>query len=111
MKLPIGNAQAVVAEYFESVILPAASAVGGMAPFAAGMASGLIARRIPQLMEQYSPTLKALGVLDADGKLDIDLLHEEAVKALERGPVIIAGYRADRGDLDKLKSIMEKYGG
>lgn len=55
--------------------------------------------------------MKALGVLDADGKLDIDLLHEEAVKALERGPVIIAGYHADRGDLDKLKSIMEKYGG
>lgn len=53
MKLPIGNAQAVVAEYFESVILPAASAVGGMAPFAAGMAGGLIARRIPQLMEQF----------------------------------------------------------
>nr|DAQ83262.1 MAG TPA: hypothetical protein [Caudoviricetes sp.] len=111
MKLPIGNAQAVVVEYFDSVILPAASAAGGMAPFAAGMAGGLIARRTPQMMEQYAPTLKALGVLDADGKLDIDLLYEEAVKALDKGPVIVAGYRADRGDLDKLKNIMEKYGG
>lgn len=110
MKMPIGNAQAVVAEYFESVILPAASAAGGVAPFVAGMAGGLIARRTPQMIEQYSPILKALGVLDADGRIDIDLLYEEAVKALEKCPVVVAGYRADRSDLDKLKAIMEKYG-
>lgn len=110
MKLPLGNASAVVAEYFESVILPAAAAAGGVAPFVAGMAGGLIARRTPQMLKQYAPTLKALGVLDADGRLDIDLLYEEAVKALEKGPIVVGCYRADRSDLDKLKAIMGKYG-
>ena len=111
MRMPIGNISAVVAEYFESVILPAASAAGGIAPFAAGLTGGLIARRAPQMMEQYAPALRALGVLDAEGKVDIELLHEEACKALEKEPVIVAGYRVDRSDLDKLKTIMEKYGG
>lgn len=109
MKMPIGNAQAVVGEFFESVILPAASAAGGMAPFAAGLAGGLIARRTPQMMEQYAPMLKALGVMDDENRLDIDALYEEACKAMEKGPVVVAGYRADRSDLDKLKGIMERH--
>lgn len=110
MKLPIGQAQAVVAEYFESVVLPAVSAAGGVTPFVFGMAGGLMVRRVPQMLEQYSPMMKELGILDAENRLDIDLLYEEALKSIERTPVIVAGYRADRSDIEKLKSIMEKYG-
>lgn len=111
MKMPIGNAQAVVAEYFESVILPAASKVGGLTPFAVGVAGGLIARRVPQMLEQYAPALKALGVVDEDDRIDIDALYEEASRALEKAPVVVMGYRADKGDLDTLKAIMERHGG
>ena len=103
MKLPLGNLQPVVLEYLESVVLPAASV--------AGMAGGLIARRVPAMAEQYAPALRALGVLDEENRLDIDLLHQEACASLEKHPVVVAGYKPDRGDLDKLKSIMERHGG
>ena len=111
MKMPIGNAQAVVAEYIESVLLPAASAVGGVAPFTVGLAGGLIVRRVPQMMEQYAPTLRALGLLDEENRIDIDLLADEALKAIDRAPVVVAGYRADRSDIEKLKALMERHGG
>lgn len=111
MKMPIGNAQAVVSEFFESVILPAASTAGGMAPFVAGMAGGLITRRTPAMVEEYLPVLKSLGLVDSENKLDIGLLYEEAAKSIDRSPVVVGGYRVDRADIDKLKSIMEKYGG
>ena len=101
----------VIAEYFESVILPAASAAGGIAPFAAGMVEGLVVRQAPAMAAQYTPMLQALGAIDAEGKVDIDLLHEEAAKAIEKSPFVIAGYKPDRGDIDRLKAIMEKYGG
>ena len=67
-------------------------------------------RRVPQMIDQYSPMMKELGILDAENRLDIDILYEEALKSIERTPVIVAGYRADRSDIEKLKSIMEKYG-
>ena len=111
MRMPIGNLPQVIAEYFESVILPAASAAGGVAPFAAGVVEGLVVRQAPAVAAQYTPMLQALGVIDAEGKVDIDLLHEEAAKAIEKSPFVIAGYKPDRGDIDRLKAIMEKYGG
>lgn len=109
MRVPTRNLPAIVAEYFESVILPAASAAGGMAPLAAGIAGGLISRKIPEMVAQHMPALQALGVVDADGKIDIDLLHETARAALEKNPVMIAGYRPDLGDLDKLREIAARH--
>lgn len=111
MKLPIGNLSAVVAEFFSAAVLPAASAAGGAAPFATAFVGGLIARRIPDIAAQYLPQLQALGLADAEGRVDIDLLHGEAVKALEGHPLAVMGYKVDRGDLDRLKAIMEKHGG
>lgn len=109
MRVPIGNLSAIVAEYFESVILPAASAAGGMAPFAIGIAGGLITRKVPDMLEQYRPTLQALGVVDNDNMIDVDLLHCVAKESLEKHPVVIGGYKPDQGDLDKLKDISAKY--
>lgn len=110
MKMPVGNLQAVIAEFADAVLFPAAQRVGGMTPFTVGLAVGLASRQVPQMVEQYLPTLKALGVVDQENMVDIDLLHSEAVKALERNPVVVAGYRPDRGDLDKLREIMMRHG-
>ena len=111
MKTPTGNLPAVVAEFFSSAVLPAASAAGGAAPFATAFIGGLVARRVPDMVAQYLPMLQTLGVVDAEGRIDVDLLYGEAVRALEKNPLTIMGYKPDREDLDKLKAIMEKYGG
>ena len=75
------------------------------------MIEGLIVRQAPAMAAQYLPALQPLGVADAEGKVDIDLLHEGAAKAIEKSPFVVAGYKPDRGDIDRLKAIMEKYGG
>ena len=111
MKMAVGNLPQVVAEYFEAAILPAASRAGGASPFVAGLAGGLIARQAPAMVGQYLPMMQALGIVDAQGNLDIDLLYDEAVKSLAQHPLTIGGYSPNREDLDKIKAIMEKHGG
>ena len=110
MYMPIGNISSVVSEYFESAILPAASRAGGIAPFAAGLVSGIVARRAPEVIQQYIPALRALGIVNAENQVNIDLLYQEACKSLDKNPIIIAGYKPNRDDLDRLKMIMEKHG-
>lgn len=110
MKVPVGNVPQIITEYFETCIFPAAAKLGGATPFLIGMGAGLAARKVPDVVRQYLPLLKSFGVVDEENQVDADLLYEEAVKALEKHPVVICGYRPDRGDLDQLKKIMEKYG-
>ena len=111
MKMPIGNAPQVVGEFFQSVLLPAAQKAGGMTPFLVGFVGGAVSRNATQLLEQCAPLGKALGLIDADNMVDVDLLHDCAVEALEKSPLVVAGYRPDQEDLDKLRDIMSKYGG
>ncbi len=110
MKVPVGNVPQIITEYFETCIFPAAAKLGGATPFLVAMSAGLLTRKAPALIEQYGSLLQSLGLVDSENQVDADLLYEEAVKALEKHPVVICGYRPDRGDLDQLKKIMEKYG-
>ena len=110
MRMPIGNLPQVVLEFTDSVLMPAASAKGGALPFTVGIVAGLAARRAPEMVSQYLPVLKSLGVVDEQNRIDVDLLHEEAAKALSAHPLTVAGYTPDSGDLDKLREIMNRYG-
>ena len=109
MKMPIGNAPAVITEYANSAIIPAAEKKGGLLPFAVGIAAGLVAKQAPAMIERYMSALKALGVVDDGNRLDVDLLRDEALKALEAHPVVIAGYSPDKTDIDALYEIMKRY--
>lgn len=110
MKMPIGNLSAVVVEYAQQVLIPAAEQAGGALPFTIGVASGLIAKQAPAMAEPYVPMLKSLGVMDDQNRIDVDLLYDEAVKNLEAHPFSIGPYKPDKGDLDALKEIMNRHG-
>lgn len=109
MKVAVGNITPIVAEYFDTVIMPSAMAAGGVKAFATGFIGGLVARQAPQMVQQYLPMAKSLGLVDEQGLLDFDLAFEEAEKALSKAPVVIAGYRADREDLLKIREIARKH--
>ena len=111
MKIPVGQISAVVAEYFNSVLMPAAAKAGGIMPFTVGMASVIAQRNTPVVIDKYLPPLTAIGLVDAENRLDIDAVYEAAVKSFEKNPFTIAGYRPTREDFDAVKSIMQKYGG
>ena len=91
--------------------MPAASAKGGALPFTVGIISGLAAKQAPQMVAQYTPMLKALGALDDQNCVDVDLLYEESKKALAAHPLAVVGYKVDISDLDKLRDIMNRHGG
>ncbi len=110
MKMPIGNLSAVVLEFTDEVLMPAAQVRGGALPFTLSIVAGLAAKQAPQMAAQYVPALKALGVVDEQNRVDVDLLYGEAVKALEAHPLTVAGYTVDTGDLDKLREIMNRHG-
>ena len=109
MKIATGSLPQVVAEYFDSVVIPAANQAGGVVPFLTGLAAGLAARRVPELLNQYSDVLQALGVIN-QGMVDIDLLVDEAKASLEKHPLVVGGYKVDVNDLDVIHSLLEKHG-
>lgn len=109
MRIAPGNIAPVVSEYFDSVIMPSAMSAGGLKAFTVGFVGGLVARQTPSMVEQYLPMAKALGLVDSDGMLNIDLAYEEAEKALSKAPLMIAGYRVDREDLNRIRDIARRY--
>lgn len=109
MKIAVGNIAPIVAEYFDSVIMPSAQAAGGIKAFTVGFVGGLVARQTPDMVNQYLPMAKALGLVDNDNLLNVDLAYEEAQKALTKSPLLIAGYRADIEDLNKIRDIARRY--
>lgn len=110
MRMPIGNAPQVVAEFFQSVVFPAAQKAGSNTPFFAAVVGGLVTRNAPKIIEAYAPLAKAAGIIDAENMIDIDLLHDISVEALEKAPLNVMGYKPDREDFDKLQEIMKRYG-
>lgn len=110
MKMPIGNLPAVVVEFAQQVLIPAAEKQGGSLPFTVGIVSGLVAQRAPAMVEPYLPMLKSLGAVDEQNRIDVDLLYGEAAKNLETHPFSIGPYKPDKGDLDALREIMNRHG-
>ena len=109
MKIATGNIGHVVADYFDTVIMPSAMSQGGLKAFTTGFIGGLVARQTPSMVEQYAPMAKALGLVDEQGMLNVDLAYEEAEKALSKAPFVVAGYRFDHEDLNKIRDIARKY--
>lgn len=109
MKIATGNIPAVIAEYFDSVIMPSAQMAGGVKAFTVGFIGGLVSRQAPQMVDQYTPMARALGLVNNENMLDIDMAYEEASKALSKTPLVVAGYRADQEDLNRIRDIARKY--
>ena len=109
MKVAVGNISNIVREYFDAAIMPQAMQAGGLKAFTTGFIGGLVARQTPQMVDQYLPLAKSLGLVDEHGMLNIDLAYEEAEKAMSKAPLIVAGYKADHEDLNLLRDIARKY--
>ena len=111
MRMPADHVPAVVAEYFDTVLIPAAQARSGLLAFATGFASAAAQRQAADMVRQYAPTAKAAGWMDEAGAIDIDTLYADATAGMSKGRPTIMGYTLDQSDLDKLRDIMNRHGG
>lgn len=110
MRMSIDYLPTVVGEFFDSVLVPSAQSKGGMLAFSIGFLGGLTRRNTAQMVQEYLPLAKSLGVVDEQGMIDVDTLYSEASAAMEKGRPTFFGYTFDQSDLDKLRDLMHKHG-
>lgn len=107
MHLPIGQVKQVLADFLSQEVLPKAA---GSAGLVIGVASGIALRKVDPLIDANLPTLKTLGIVDDQNRIDLEVLHEEIGKTLaQTGRVNLMGYLFDQADADALLSIAKKY--
>lgn len=109
MKLAVGHVPQIAAEYFDNVLMPAALQSGGVKAFMVGFLGGVVTRNAGPMVEQYLPMSKAIGIVDENNLLDLDLVYEQATKALQKAPVIVSGYKVDQSDLEAILQIARRY--
>ena len=84
----IGQVKAGAQKYIE---LEFVSKMQGWQKWAFGAASALFLENIPQIFEELKTNqfVKALGVIDDQGRIDLDKLYERFRAEAEKGPVTI----------------------
>lgn len=107
MFLPIGNVKQVLSDFLQTEVLP--KAAGGQG-FVFGVAAGMLLRSLDSKIETVIPQLKAIGILDDQNRIDLEALHEEAGKTIDKtGSFNVMGYVLDKTDIDALYRIAQKY--
>lgn len=112
MKLTEMQLYSAINEYLDKEILPLGANMQMLNQFLFGIQVGVIKRKIQSLVKGYisSPTIKALGLIDDNGKIDIETLYDAAKDMFQQMKYIeIASVRLSENDLQKLYSIMKKY--
>lgn len=77
----------------------------------AAVVSPYIRDAVAARVDQYMPTLKMLGIVTEEGKVDLDRATAAASAALEKagGKVELSGYIMDKADIDALLEIAKRH--
>lgn len=99
----------IVTEYLSEVIFPKMATPLGQ--FGLGFALPYVGNGVQNRLAAMMPTLTMLGIVDANGKVDLEKAKKAAVQALEKagGKLPVAGYNADRADIDALFQIAQRH--
>lgn len=104
----IGKIEQGVAAYIDSELMPKLPSTG-LEKVLAGTAIGLAIRRSGKIIESYkdNKTVQMLGIMDAEGNVDVDALAEELKKNVPADGVkvdvpIIGVMTFHKDDVDKL---------
>lgn len=99
----------IASEYLSEVILPKMPTPLGQ--FGLGFLLPYVGNGVQARLMQMIPTLKAVGVIDDKDKLDLEKARTAALQALEKagGKLPVAGYNADRADIDALFQIAQRH--
>lgn len=99
----------IAAEYLSEVILPKVPTP--LAQFGLGFALPYLSNAVQMRVTAMMPMLTTLGIVDANGKVDLDKAKSAATQALEKtgGKLNVSGYTADQADIDALFSIAQRH--
>ena len=99
----------IAQEYLMEVILPKVPTP--MAKFGFGFVLPYLSSSVDNRVQEFLPAMKMLGIVDENGKIDLDKAKNAASQALEGsgGKLAIAGYVADGADIDALYEIAKRH--
>lgn len=99
----------IATEYLAEVIFPKMTTPLGQ--FGLGFALPYLGNAVQTRVAAMMPTLTVLGIVDENGKIDLDKAKHAASQALEGsgGKLAIAGYVADSADIDALYEIAKRH--
>lgn len=77
-----------LANYIDTEILPK---MGGWQRWVVGSAAGIALKWADRLITALAdhPLIKAMGIIDSEGLVDLDLIHEEFARQAAKGPAVI----------------------
>ena len=107
MKLRTNKIPEIVSEFLLTRVV--AKAPTSAAQFGFGFLVPYVSRSAKRMAE--SPLLKSLGVVDAEGSIDLDTARNSAIEALGKagGKVTMYGVTFDSTDIDALFEMARKY--
>lgn len=99
----------IAAEYLTSVVLPKLPTP--LLQFGVGFALPFVSGRVREMVAANQAALRSWGLIDDNGKVDLDKAKCAAYEGLERcgGTLPIMGYAADRSDVDALFEIAKRH--
>ena len=109
MNVEVSQIPTIASEFITMVVMPKAPT--GLLKFGIGFVSPYIRDAVAVRVEQSLPTLKMLGIVTEEGKVDLDRATAAASAALEKagGKVELSGYMVDKADIDALLEIAKKH--
>ena len=108
MKIATSDIPAIIGQYVDSEVAPIAS---GMQKFGAYSLVFVIQNKIKDIIDQYGPTMKMIGIMDDEQMLDMDAAREMASFAMQKAhKVNVLGFIMDEHDIDSLYTISQRYG-
>lgn len=112
MKLTEMQLYSALNEYIDREIMPLGANMKMLEQFMFGVQIGVIKRKIQSVVKSYinSPAIKALGLIDENGLIDIDTIYNAAADTFKQMNYIeVGGVRLSEADLQKLYGTMRKY--
>lgn len=109
MKLALSELPKIVEKFLEHNVLPQAN---DMQRFVTGCLMYGSAKRLPSYLSHpmVAEGGKVLGLLDAEGMLDVEYAKEMATAGLRKagGSVIVANYSFDNSDVEAIYELMRE---
>lgn len=111
MFITVNDIPKIVNEYLLREIVPKVKS--DVVKFSLSFCAGYLGNHtINTILGKYGAIISAFGIIDDNGKIDVELMRDNAVRAIKACPnqkFEYMGYVADEDDIDALYKIMVQY--
>lgn len=110
MKVKLDDLPQITVQFVDRVLKPKVQGRGDLLAFGVGASKFLLPVVVQEKLTSLAPMLRAAGLVDNAGLLDVEKAEAAAKAGLETsGSIDIFGYRFDEADVAELVKIAKEY--